>query len=493
MVQVDSRSSHSKTVFEECLDDLEPLRVSRHNGRYFAPQGFPHVQKCTGKLKMLRRRLYTCRDMETLLVRETARVNLTQDELPSNWYNIQSDLPEQLPPPLDPSTRQPVNPQALERIFAKELIRQEMSLEKSIRIPEKVLKTPAKIYYKAEYLSPTGSHKPNTAIAQAYYNSQQGTGRLVTESGAGQWGSALAFASAIFKLKCKVYMVRVSYDQKPGRRTMMETYGAEVTASPSSDTKFGRSLLDRNKEHPGTLGIAISEALEDTVTHEDSRYCLGSVLNHVLLHQSIIGLEAKKQFESIDVEPDIIAGCIGGGSNFAGFAYPFMSDKLKGSSDYRFVACEPKAVPSTTRGVYTYDFGDTAEMTPLLKMYTIGHKYASPPIHSGGLRYHGKAPSLCYLINKGHVRSVAYHQTEVFQAARTFAQTEGMIPAPETAHCIKYVIDEAIRCKESNEQKVIAFNNCGHGLLDLKPYEDFQAGRRVDYEPASIQVESYVQ
>jgi tryptophan synthase beta chain len=287
-------------------------------------------------------------------------------------------------------------------------------------------------------------------------------------------------------------MVRVSYDQKPGRRTMMETYGAEVTPSPSNDTKFGKSLLEQDKQHPGTLGIAISEALEDTVTHDDSRYCLGSVLNHVLLHQSVIGLEAQKQFESIDVEPDIIAGCIGGGSNFAGFAYPFLGEKLRGRTDIRFVACEPKAVPSTTRGTYTYDFGDTAEMTPLLKMYTVGHNYVSPPIHSGGLRYHGKAPSLCHLINKGYVESVAYHQNEVFQAARTFAQTEGLIPAPETAHVIKYVIDEAIRCKERDDDKVIAFNNCGHGLLDLKAYEDFQAGRLVDYEPASIQVENYV-
>src|SRR6266516_3515806 len=305
------------------------------------------------------------------------RVNLEEDEIPTRYYNIQADLREPLPPPLDPKTKQPVNPATLERIFAKELIRQEISSERYITIPdeflpayleiglpfpllratrlERFIKNPSKIFYKAEYLSPTGSHKPNTAIAQAYYNSQQGTTRLVTESGAGQWGSALALASAIFKLKCKVYMVRVSYNQKPGRRTMMETYGAEVTASPSRETKFGRSLLDQEKDHPGTLGIAISEALEDTVTHEDSRYCLGSVLNHVLLHQSIIGLEAKKQFESIDVEPDIIAGCIGGGSNFAGFAYPFMTDKLKGRSNSRFVACEPKAVPSTTRGVYTYD------------------------------------------------------------------------------------------------------------------------------------------
>ena len=273
---------------------------------------------------------------------------------------------------------------------------------------------------------------------------------------------------------------------------MMETYGSEVLPSPSDATNFGKSLLAKDPNHPGTLGIAISEAIEDTVTREDTRYSLGSVLNHVLLHQSIIGQEAKKQFESIDVQPDVIAGCIGGGSNFAGFAYPFMMDKLKGKLDAEFVACEPKAVPSTTRGVYTYDFGDAAEMTPLVKMYTIGHKYLSPPIHSGGLRYHGKAPSLCALINNGHVRSVAYHQNEVFQAARTFAQTEGLIPAPETAHCIKYIIDEALRCKETNQDKVIAFNNCGHGLLDLKAYEDFLAGKLIDYEPSKIEVETYV-
>ena len=452
--------------------------------------------------------------MQALTVREDTRILLSQDEIPTSYYNIQSDLSEPLPPPLDPGTKQPVNPQMLERIFAKELIRQEVSSERNIKIPEEVrdafaqigrptplvrakrlerfLKTPARIFYKAEFLSPTGSHKPNTALAQAFYNSQQGTRRLVTESGAGQWGSALALASATFGLKCKVYMVRVSYEQKPGRKTMMETYGAEVTPSPSSETKFGKSLHDLDKNHPGTLGIAISEALEDAVTHDDSRYCLGSVLNHVLLHQSVIGLEARRQFESIDVEPDIIVGCIGGGSNFAGFAYPFLGEKLRGRLGARFVAVEPKAVPSTTRGTYTYDFGDTAEMTPLLKMYTVGHKYVSPPIHSGGLRYHGKAPSLCYLIDKGYVQSTAYHQNEVFQAARTFAQTEGIIPAPETAHAIKYVIEEAIRCKERNESKVIAFNNCGHGLLDLRAYEDFQAGRLVDYEPASIQVENYV-
>ena len=442
------------------------------------------------------------------------RVSLPPDEIPRNWYNIQADLPEPLPPPLDPKTGQPAAPGPLERIFAKELVRQEVSSERFVSIPEEVLDsyvrigrptplmrasrlerflgTPAKIYYKCEYVSPTGSHKPNTALAQAYYNQKEGAQRLVTETGAGQWGSALAMACAMFGLKCRVYMVRVSYNQKPGRRTMMETFGAEVVPSPSSQTMFGKSLLEKDQSHTGTLGIAISEALEDTVTHEDSKYCLGSVLNHVLLHQSIIGLEAKKQFELLDVKPDIIAGCIGGGSNFAGFSYPFIVDKIKGKLQAEFVACEPKAVPSTTRGIYTYDYADAAEMTPLLKMHTIGHKYLSPPIHSGGLRYHGKAPSMCYLIDKGYMRSVAYHQNEVFEAAKIFAQTEGMIPAPETAHCIKFIIDEAIRCRRNNEGKVLAFNNCGHGLLDLKAYEDYLTGKLVDYEPARIEVETNV-
>jgi tryptophan synthase beta chain len=442
------------------------------------------------------------------------RVSLPRDEIPRDWYNIQADLPEPLPPPLDPKTGQPATPGPLERIFAKELVRQEVSSERFVSIPEEVLDgyirigrptplmrasrlerflgTPAKIYYKCEYVSPTGSHKPNTALAQAYYNRKEGAQRLVTETGAGQWGSALAMACAMFGLKCRVYMVRVSYNQKPGRRTMMETFGAEVVPSPSSQTTFGKSLLEKDQSHTGTLGIAISEALEDTVTHEDSKYCLGSVLNHVLLHQSIIGLEAKKQFELLDVRPDIFAGCIGGGSNFAGFSYPFIVDKIKGKLQTEFVACEPKAVPSTTRGVYTYDYGDAAEMTPLLKMHTVGHKYLSPPIHSGGLRYHGKAPSMCYLIDKGYMRSVAYHQNEVFEAAKIFAQTEGMIPAPETAHCIKFIIDEAIMCRRNNEGKVLAFNNCGHGLLDLKAYEDYLTGKLVDYEPSRIEVETYV-
>jgi tryptophan synthase beta chain len=441
-------------------------------------------------------------------------VMLDPDEIPTAWYNIQADLPEPLPPPLDPTTLKPIDPKLLERIFAKELIRQEVSTERFIKIPEEVLeaylrlprptplyrarrlerflKTPAKIYFKCENFSPTGSHKANTAIAQAYYNKEQGIRRLVTETGAGQWGTALAYSCMLFGLKCRIYMVRVSYLQKPGRKTIAQLYGAEIFPSPSDQTEFGRRLLKENPNHPGTLGIAISEAIEDTLTHEDTRYSLGSVLNHVLLHQTIIGLEAKKQFEIIGEYPDVVCGCIGGGSNYAGFCYPFMMDKLKGKTDTEFVACESKAVPHTTKGVYTYDFGDTAQMTPLLKMLTIGHNYACPPIHAGGLRYHGMAPSISYLIHKGYMRSVAFHQNEVFQAAKILAQTEGLITAPETAHSLKFVIDEALRCRETGERKVIAMNYSGHGLLDLSAYEQFLAGKLVDYEPEKIEVPTIV-
>jgi len=439
---------------------------------------------------------------------------LDPDEIPTAWYNIQADLPEPLPPPLDPTTLEPIDPKLLERIFAKELIRQEVSTERFIKIPEEVLeaylrlprptplyrarrlerflKTPAKIYFKCENFSPTGSHKTNTAIAQAYYNKEQGIRRLVTETGAGQWGTALAYSCMIFGLKCRIYMVRVSYMQKPGRRIIAQLYGAEMFPSPSDQTEFGRKLLKENPNHPGTLGIAISEAIEDTLTHDDTRYSLGSVLNHVLLHQTIIGLEAKKQFEMIGEYPDVVCGCIGGGSNYAGFCYPFMMDKLRGKTDTEFVACESKAVPHTTKGIYTYDFGDTARMTPLLKMLTIGHGYACPPIHAGGLRYHGMAPSISYLIHKGYMRSVAYHQTEVFQAAQILAQTEGLIIAPETAHSLKFVIDEALRCRKAGEKKVIAMNYSGHGLLDLGAYEQFLAGKLVDYEPEKIEVPTIV-
>ena len=434
---------------------------------------------------------------------------LSPDEMPISWYNIQADLPEPAPPPLDPTTLKPISPELLERIFAKELIGQEVSTERYIKIPdevldaylrlprptplyrakrlEKYLKTPAHIYFKCENFSPTGSHKPNTAIAQAYYNKKQGIKRLVTETGAGQWGTALALASSIFGLKCRIFMVRASYLQKPGRKIIAQIYGAEMFPSPSDQTNFGKKLLKENPNHPGTLGIAISEAIENTLTYDDARYSLGSVLNHVLMHQTIVGLEAKKQFELIDAYPDLVCGCIGGGSNYAGFGFPFMMDKLKGKTDTEFVACESKAVPHTTRGVYTYDYGDTAEMTPLLKMLTIGHGYACPPIHAGGLRYHGMAPLISYLIHKGYMRSVAYSQTEVFEAAKILAQTEGLIIAPETAHSLKYVLDEALKCKKTGEKKVIAMNYSGHGLLDLTAYEQFLAGKLVDYEPEKIE------
>jgi len=438
---------------------------------------------------------------------------LGADEMPKSWYNIQADLPEPLPPPLDPTTQKPISPQILERIFAKELIRQEVSQERYIKIPDEVveaylrlprptplyrakrlenyLKTPAQIYFKCENFSPTGSHKTNTAIAQAYYNKNQGIKRLATETGAGQWGTALALACSIFELKCRIFMVRASYQQKPGRRIIAQVYGAEMFPSPSDQTNFGRKLLKENPNHLGTLGIAISEAIEDTLANEDTRYSLGSVLNHVLMHQTIIGLEAKKQFELIDTSPDVVCGCIGGGSNYAGFCFPFMMDKLKGKSDIEFVACESKAVPHTTRGTYTYDYGDTAEMTPLLKMLTIGHGYACPPIHAGGLRYHGMAPSISYLIQNKLMRSIAYHQTEVFEAAKILAQTEGLITAPETAHSLKFVVDEALKCKRTGEKKIIAMNYSGHGLLDLTAYEQFLAGKLVNYEPGKIEVPTF--
>jgi len=438
---------------------------------------------------------------------------LNPEEIPKEWYNIQADLPEPLPPPLDPTTLKPISPQLLERIFAKELIKQEVSTERYIKIPDEILdaylrlprptplyrakrlenylKTPVQIYFKCENFSPTGSHKTNTAIAQAYYNKQQGIKRLVTETGAGQWGTALAFSCTIFGLKCRIYMVKTSYYQKPGRRIIAQIYGAEMFPSPSEQTNFGRKLLKENPENPGTLGIAITEAIEDALTNEDTRYSLGSVLNHVLMHQTIVGLEAKKQFELMDIYPDIVCGCIGGGSNYAGFAFPFMMDKLKGKTKTEFVACESKAVPHTTRGVYTYDYGDTGKMTPLLKMLTIGHGYACPPIHAGGLRYHGMAPLLSYLIYKGYMRSLAYTQNEVFEAAKILAKTEGLIIAPETAHSLKYVIDEALKCKKTGEKKVIAMNYSGHGLLDLTAYEQFLSGKLVDYEPEKIEVPTF--
>jgi tryptophan synthase beta chain len=440
---------------------------------------------------------------------EQLKFLLEEDDLPKAWYNIQADLPTPLDPPLNPATKEPIGPEALSRIFPMELIKQEVSRERWISIPEEVrdvyrlwrptplyrarrleqmLKTPAKIYYKWEGVSPPGSHKPNTAVAQAYYNMKEGVTRLATETGAGQWGSALAFGTMVFGLECTIYMVKVSYEQKPYRRILMETWGAECIPSPSERTQYGRQVLQQDPKCPGSLGIAISEAIEDAVTHEDTKYSLGSVLNHVLLHQTVVGLEAKKQMEMAGDYPDIIFGCVGGGSNFSGLAFPFVADKLSGKRpELRAVSCEPKACPTLTKGPYIYDFGDTAAMTPLLKMYTLGHTFMPPPIHSGGLRYHGDAPLLCKLTHDGYMEAVAYYQNEVFEAAQLFAKAEGFVIAPETAHAMRGVIDEALRCKETGEEKVILFNNSGHGHFDLAAYDAYHAKKLVDYEyPAEL-------
>ena len=440
----------------------------------------------------------------TITLAAPRKILLEEKDLPTHWYNLQADLPAPLPPILHPATGQPVGPADLAPLFPMELIKQEVSRERWIEIPEPVreiyrlwrptplhralgleraLRTPARIYYKWEGVSPAGSHKPNTAVAQAYYNKQEGTKRLVTETGAGQWGSALALATRLFDLECKVYMVRVSYDQKPYRRIMMETWGATVVPSPSRDTNAGRAILAAAPDSPGSLGIAISEAVEDAVMREDTKYSLGSVLSHVLMHQTVIGQEAKKQLELAGERADILVGCIGGGSNFSGFAFPFVADKLNGSArDLRIIAVEPTAAPSLTRGRYVYDFGDTAMTTPLIKMYTLGHDFIPAPIHAGGLRYHGMAPLVCALYDTGVIEAVAVHQNPTFEAAVTFARSEGFLPAPEAAHAIRVVIDEAVRCRESGERKTIAFNLSGHGHFDLGAYEKYFAGSLEDYE-----------
>jgi tryptophan synthase beta chain len=437
------------------------------------------------------------------------KFQLGEEEIPKAWYNIQADLPTPLDPPLNPATGEPIGPEALAPIFPMELIKQEVSQERWIPIPEEVreiyrlwrptplyravklekaLKTPAKIYYKWEGVSPPGSHKPNTAVAQAYYNMKEGVARMTTETGAGQWGSALAFGTCLFDIDCTIYMVRVSYEQKPYRRILMETWGAECIPSPSKRTKFGKEMLKKDPNCPGSLGIAISEAIEDAATHEDTKYSLGSVLNHVLLHQTVVGLECKKQFEMAEDYPDVMFGCVGGGSNFAGAAFPFVGDKLTGKkSDLRVVSCEPKACPTLTKAPYAYDFGDTAKTTPLLKMYTLGHEFIPPPIHAGGLRYHGDAPLLCKLTKEGVMDAVAFHQTEVFKAAITFARAEGIVVAPETAHCVKAAIDEALRCKRTGEEKTIFFANSGHGHFDLAAYDAYFTKKLIDYEyPAKL-------
>jgi len=419
-----------------------------------------------------------------------------------------------VPPLIEPAKRAP-GPGIVPLIFPKEIIAQENSTERWIDIPEEVrevyrlwrptplfravrlekaLKTPAKIYYKYEGGSPPGSHKPNTAVAQAYYNMKEGKERMTTETGAGQWGSALAFGCMLFDLRCTIYMVKVSYDQKPYRRVLMELWGAEVHASPSTKTEAGRKILAEEPENPGSLGIAISEAVEDALNHEEANYGIGSVFNHVLLHQTVVGQETKKQLELVDDYPDVIFGCIGGGSSFSGLFWPFYYDKVSGKApkDVRFVAVEPTACPSITKGEYMYDHGDTARITPLVKMYTLGHDFIPPPIHAGGLRYHGKAPTLGILNREKLLETRAYNQVEVFDAAKLFIKTEGTIPAPEPAHAIKGVIDEALRCKETGEKKVILFLLCGHGHFDMQAYDDYLQGKLPPYEYPKEEVQKAI-
>ncbi len=437
------------------------------------------------------------------------KIVLTEKDIPTQWYNIQADLPEPMPPMRHPGTKEPTRlPPPL---FADELNTQEFSTERYIEIPEEVrdiyrlwrptpmfrahrlekaLGTPAQIFYKYEGVSPAGSHKLNTAVAQAYYNKKEGIKRLSTETGAGQWGSALAMACNFFDLECKVYMVRISYDQKPYRRILMETYGATIVASPSEDTDIGRKILKDDPGCTGSLGMAISEACEDAFAHDDTHYSLGSVVNHVLLHQTVIGQEAMKQLEMAGAYPDIIVGCIGGGSNFAGVYLPFVRDKITGKKpNLRVINVEPEACPTVTRGPYTWDFGDVAGMAPIVLMYTLGHSFVPPPVHAGGLRYHGMAPIICHLHKLGFVEAVAVHQVPTFDAAVQFARAEGILPAPEPAHAIKVVIDEALKCKESGEKKNILLALSGHGHFDLSAYEKYLAGQLEDYEYPREKVE----
>ena len=436
---------------------------------------------------------------------------LQESEMPREWYNVIADLPSPPPPPLHPGTREPVGPDDLAPLFPMALIGQEVSGDRYIPIPEPVidvyrlwrptplyrarrlekdLGTPARIYYKYEGGSPAGSHKPNTAVPQAYYNAAEGVTKLTTETGAGQWGSALAFASAVFGLQCEVWQVRASYDQKPYRRLLMETYGATVHPSPSDLTTSGKAVLAADPQSPGSLGIAISEAVEVAATHPDTRYALGSVLNHVLLHQTVIGEEAIKQLAQAGDTPDVIVGCTGGGSNFGGLAFPFLREKLAGRMNPVIRAVEPAACPSFTRGVYAYDFGDTAGMTPLLKMHTLGHEFIPDPIHAGGLRYHGMSPLLSHIYELGLIEAVAKPQSECFAAGLRFARTEGIVPAPEPTHALAATIDEALRCKETGEEKVILTALCGHGLLDLAAYGDYVASELRDLELPESAIEA---
>lgn len=433
---------------------------------------------------------------------QQVKVVLNEDQIPRQWYNIQADMPTPLDPPLNPATGQPATPEEMGVIFPPALLEQEMTQERFIDIPEPVLEayalwrpsplvralrleraldTPARIYFKNESVSPAGSHKPNTAVAQAYYNKEAGITRLSTETGAGQWGSALSLACNLYGLKCTVYMVRVSFDQKPFRKSMIQTWGAEIFPSPSPQTEAGRRFLEQFPDSPGSLGMAITEAVEDAATHDDTNYALGSVLNHVCLHQSIIGEEALKQLEVVGEKADVVIGCIGGGSNFAGLAFPFIREKIAGQ-EIRVLAVEPSSCPSVTKGAYAYDFGDTGKMAPIIRMHTLGHTFVPPGIHAGGLRYHGMAPLVSRLYEDGLLEAVAYPQVDCFQAGLLFAKCEGIIPAPEATHAIKGAVDEALRAKEEGKERVIVFNLSGHGHFDMAAYDAFLAGELINYE-----------
>ena len=433
---------------------------------------------------------------------EQVKYFLSEQEIPRKWYNLQADLPSPVPPYIHPATGKPVGPDDLLSLFPLPLIEQEVSRQRWIDIPEeildiyclwrptplvrarrleKILKTPAKIYYKNEGVSPAGSHKPNTAIAQAYYNKLAGKKRLATETGAGQWGCALALAGKFMGIEVTVYMVRVSYDQKPYRRLMMETWGATVYPSPSDKTSFGRKVLKENPNTLGTLGLAISEAVEDALTHEDTNYSLGSVLNHVCLHQTIVGQEIQAQFKKLGEYPDVVISCVGGGSNFAGSSFPFIRDKINGKK-VDIIAVEPAACPTLTKGIYTYDFGDMAKTTPIMPMFTLGHTFEPPGIHAGGLRYHGMSPLVSLVVKEGLVEARSCFQNPVFEAAVLFANSEAIIPAPESAHAIRVAIDEAIKAREEGKEKIILFNLSGHGLLDLSSYDRYYSGKLENFE-----------
>ncbi len=432
---------------------------------------------------------------------ETIKYLLPEEQIPKSWYNVIADLPVPPPPPLHPGTLQPLGPDDLAPLFPMALIMQEVSAEREIEIPdpvrkiykqwrpsplfrarrlEKALGTPAKIYYKYEGVSPAGSHKPNTAVAQAFYNHEAGIRKISTETGAGQWGSSLAFAGALFGIDVQVFMVKVSYQQKPYRRALMETYGARCIASPSMETNVGRAILAKSPDSTGSLGIAISEAVEVAATRDDTKYALGSVLNHVLLHQTVVGQEAMKQMEMAGDDPDIIIGCTGGGSNFAGIVFPFLGAQLRGGKKRRIIAIEPAACPSLTKGKYAYDFGDTGHLTPLVKMHTLGSSFIPPALHAGGLRYHGMSPLVSHIMDLGLIEARAYKQIEVFEAGVQFARCEGIVPAPEANHAVKGAIDEALKCKQEGKSRTILFNLCGHGHFDMQAYSDYFAGKLTD-------------